>query len=536
SGSGSAIALVNTNAHVIIRNCTVTNAGGAANDAGISLQNVTNANVSGNVALLNARGIIAFQTKFTIVEKNNVSQSGLYGIHLWNSYNITISGNNASNNVQRGIFILTSTNITVSTNLATYNYYGIAFSGCSRLAVTANNASHNNIGIELDKCDNNSVSSNHALYNGRGIQLVESNHTRVEDNDALNNWGDSGIYLQASLMNNITGNNASFNENGIYLEFGSHENRIRENDASYNSENGLRVSSSNNNVFTSNNASFNTAYGAYVSSSNYNTFVSNTFMQNGNSWIHYDFNPVGNTGWDNLIPLGQVEGLSAVPGIRQVILDWTAPNGGWARVSHYNVYRSIGWSGSFYFIGINSSTHGFVDTGLSNGQLYQYMAVAVNALGEGEFCMEVMATTLDTPGQCSGLSAVAGDGQVRLTWTEPRGGEGELLDGGSPITNYYLYWSTDNVTFARIVLGVVTTYLHTGLTNGQVYYYKVAAVNAVGAGANSTVATATPAKGTTEQPAGVPGAEPWFLLLASGVAILAIAAGRRRKASQFKID
>jgi fibronectin type 3 domain-containing protein len=62
------------------------------------------------------------------------------------------------------------------------------------------------------------------------------------------------------------------------------------------------------------------------------------------------------------------------------------------------------------------------------------------------------------------------------------------------VTGYRIYRGTsiDGETLLTTI-GNVTSYTSTGLTNGQAYYFKVAAVNAAGTGANSTEASSTPA-------------------------------------------
>jgi len=92
------------------------------------------------------------------------------------------------------------------------------------------------------------------------------------------------------------------------------------------------------------------------------------------------------------------------------------------------------------------------------------------------------------------LTALPGNGQVSLTWTTPG-------DGGSAITGYNVYRSTSTGTETLYrSLGVVTSFTDTGLTNGTTYYYKVAAVNAVGVGAQSNEASATPMNVTNQSP------------------------------------
>jgi hypothetical protein len=85
------------------------------------------------------------------------------------------------------------------------------------------------------------------------------------------------------------------------------------------------------------------------------------------------------------------------------------------------------------------------------------------------------------------LSVSSGDQQITLTWDPPS------FDGSLPITNYRIYRGTapgGEVFFAEI--GDVLTHLDTGLTNGQMYCYRVSAVNEVGEGPLSNEACVTP--------------------------------------------
>ena len=94
------------------------------------------------------------------------------------------------------------------------------------------------------------------------------------------------------------------------------------------------------------------------------------------------------------------------------------------------------------------------------------------------------------------LQANAGNGQVGLTWSAP------ASDGGSQITGYRVYRGTSpNPTTALTPdLGVATSFQDSGLTNGQTYYYKVSALNAVGESPLSNQASATPVVVTPPAP------------------------------------
>ena len=95
------------------------------------------------------------------------------------------------------------------------------------------------------------------------------------------------------------------------------------------------------------------------------------------------------------------------------------------------------------------------------------------------------------PAAPSALTAAAANTAVTLSWTAP------VNDGGAPIINYMVEYDTD-MNFSSPPTTVptataVTSHTVSGLTNGTLYYFRVAAVNAVGTGASATAVSATPA-------------------------------------------
>src|SRR5207248_3005281 len=69
-------------------------------------------------------------------------------------------------------------------------------------------------------------------------------------------------------------------------------------------------------------------------------------------------------------------GLSATPGLNQVLLGWNAVAG-----MSYNVMRSTNSGGPYASIATNLATSTFTDTNGLNGQVYFYVASAVNPVG-----------------------------------------------------------------------------------------------------------------------------------------------------------
>ena len=175
---------------------------------------------------------------------------------------------------------------------------------------------------------------------------------------------------------------------------------------------------------------------------------------------------------------------SAVPaghrGQRPGLLAWTAPSSdGGSAITGYRVYRGTAPNPTVALIPDLGLVTSFLDSGRTNGQIYYYKVTALNAIGESVASNEATATPsapATAPSAPQSLQATAGNAQVSSSWTTPSS------DGGSAITGYRVYRGTaPNPTVALIPdLGLVTSFLDSGRTNGQIYYYKVTALNAIG--------------------------------------------------------
>jgi titin len=117
----------------------------------------------------------------------------------------------------------------------------------------------------------------------------------------------------------------------------------------------------------------------------------------------------------------------------------------------------------------SSSTAGF--EGL--GSFYEYYA------GNSANGSIVISYEDGTPSAPRSVSGAPGPNRVQLNWLAP------TSSGSSPITDYVVQYSTSaGGTYTTFDDGVSTgtSALVTGLTNGTTYFFKVAAVNAVGTG------------------------------------------------------
>src|SRR5207253_2065039 len=177
-------------------------------------------------------------------------------------------------------------------------------------------------------------------------------------------------------------------------------------------------------------------------------------------------------------PPGAPQGLSAAPGDATVSLSWSPPssNGG-SPITNYRVYRGITSGGETLLTTLGVVTS-YSDTAVTNGVTYYYEVSALNNRGEGPRSSEASATPVASttaPGAPRDLGAVAGDATVALAWSPPSS------DGGSAITNYKVYRGTISGQLSLLAtLPNVLSYTDSAVTNGQTYYYKVTAVNAVG--------------------------------------------------------
>jgi len=180
--------------------------------------------------------------------------------------------------------------------------------------------------------------------------------------------------------------------------------------------------------------------------------------------------------------------LQASGGESNVALVWEAPSSnGSAPVTNYRIYRGTAPGGESLLTTVGNVLT-YADGAVTNGLTYYYEVSAVSSAGEGSKSNETFATPRGVPSAARGLTGVAGNAEVTLSWQAP------ASDGGSAITNYTVYRGTSSGGETLLTsLGTVLTYVDPGLANGQTYYYEVTATNGLGEGPKSGEAAATPA-------------------------------------------
>ena len=127
-------------------------------------------------------------------------------------------------------------------------------------------------------------------------------------------------------------------------------------------------------------------------------------------------------------------------------------------------------------------------TGLVNETTLRFRVMALNSRGVSAVSNEVIVVVgqPDTP---TGLTGVAGDGRVELSWTAP------IDDGGSPVLDYVIERLSD-VGWVSVEDGrsVVPASVVDKLVNGAREKFRVSAVTIVGRGPVSGVITVVPGR------------------------------------------
>lgn len=203
--------------------------------------------------------------------------------------------------------------------------------------------------------------------------------------------------------------------------------------------------------------------------------------------------------------------IAGQAGQTQATISWAAPaSDGGTAVTSYTLQRATNagfTTGLVTTTGITGTST--VVTGLTNGTAYYFRVAAVNAVATAASTTSAYATLgtavtpgagATVPGQPTALAAGQQSPQtpygLSLTWTAPSS------NGGSAITAYSVKYSSspDMSSATTINTGSTTAaYSVNGLIPNNIYYFQVAAVNAIGTGLySSIVAGATIVPATTQ--------------------------------------
>ena len=346
------IAIQNTDAHFIIRNCTITNHPDNTY-SGIWLSNVTSGKVINNTIQEYCRGIYLFDSQDNTISNNTVKNndySGINaGIYLYDSTNNTVSNNTIRKGGKfAGIYICLAANNRLHNNklYGTGVYlWGITMDeclqeitpdnlvndrpiyyykhqkdttvpvdvgqailvNCTSITISNCNLSGGSIGLTLFFSKNITITNNTANKNEIGFYICKSDNTKLINNTATQNE-QTGIASYGSCHNTILDNTLTDNDAyGMSLWYSSDHCIISRNDASHNGKHGIQISDSMNFTVTHNVADYNYERGIWVNDMSIVLLLNNTFNHHEydgiSVWSSTDVNLTLNTANDNQIGL-----------------------------------------------------------------------------------------------------------------------------------------------------------------------------------------------------------------------------------------
>jgi len=159
-------------------------------------------------------------------------------------------------------------------------------------------------GICLWSADHCNISNNNATDNDIGIYLNSANNNHLTDNTACDN-SRMGFYMYSSSNNTLTGNTESDSINPGFMLYSSSNNTLVNNTAHDNGYTGFYIFSSSNNNTLINNSAYNNSYDGFgVFSSSCNNNLTNNTAYN-NTWAgldiasSYDNTLTDNNAYDN---------------------------------------------------------------------------------------------------------------------------------------------------------------------------------------------------------------------------------------------
>jgi fibronectin type 3 domain-containing protein len=164
---------------------------------------------------------------------------------------------------------------------------------------------------------------------------------------------------------------------------------------------------------------------------------------------------------DSLAPASPT-GLTAVAGVSQVSLSWTAAT----TATSYTIQRALSANGPWQMAASVVGTS-YTDTAVLAGTTYFYLVSALNSFGESAAAGPVSATPFSlTPLPPTGLAAVGGNNQVTLSWTASAGASSyNVKRSDAPSGPYTIVGSPSGAS-----------YIDRTVVNGATYFYVVTAL------------------------------------------------------------
>lgn len=166
--------------------------------------------------------------------------------------------------------------------------------------------------------------------------------------------------------------------------------------------------------------------------------------------------------------------VGAVPALNSVLITWLKTIG----ADQYQIERAQSANGPWTMLDNNipeAVNPSYNDTGLIPGAAYYYRLRAHNSHGWGDYCRtcQVQTVPMDAPGNFR-VSYTTGD-SVILRW--------DSFTGASGYEIYFAQAETEPADGAYTSLSnpsdAAVEYVHTGLTDGDIYWYKIRSIHNV---------------------------------------------------------
>jgi hypothetical protein len=186
--------------------------------------------------------------------------------------------------------------------------------------------------------------------------------------------------------------------------------------------------------------------------------------------------------------------VTAVPGDGTVVVTWNQPSfTGGSPLTGYTVTSDLGLNCGAPVV--DGSTASCTYNGLANGLPTLFVVRAMNRVGlMSEYSSPSPSVTPfrapTAPSAPQGLHAVAGNGQISVSWLTPRS------NGGKAITGYTVALSPSGMVPSSCVMSTALQCVITGLDNYVNYSVRVTATNALGTSVASSSVTAAPIAGS----------------------------------------
>jgi fibronectin type 3 domain-containing protein len=164
--------------------------------------------------------------------------------------------------------------------------------------------------------------------------------------------------------------------------------------------------------------------------------------------------------------------LTVVAGTDRINLSWTVADNGGFNITSFNIYRGTNQSQLRFLANVTAMK--YEDTSAQPGVVYYYIVTALNIKGESQKSNAISGVIPSKPSVPQNITALAGDGVVRLSWELPE------LTGGVPMVGYNIYKGAAEQSYSMFKQVPELLFNDTTVENGVTYYYRISAVNTVG--------------------------------------------------------